>query len=374
MNYICSLSNGNDIILNGNEWVRDIKELYNAIVSKDCTEITIKKDFVQKYFTPTSIGVFVEQLNRFNSRIRVSIDTNYAKFYDTNIKFINSINDSEDLINFVLKHKEEALKLFKMLSDNFMTPYSETLQANNKLATLHVELENVLNSLEDEKRRHMNDLEVFEDTKSKFDTLLARINYSYGKNINSDNILGIDIETSSYKKILYIKEITRVRYVDTLIHYLQEYLKLTYGYPARFVVTEPIGAYNRFELYPMCSNSLNITDRDVGRNDIFMTGFDQGIMRTVLKNPSNAAYLIVLDRSGFDKPFLRGDKVKVIYTASELSDVRAGIVESDIISYSKKTMNIPYIENFDKLTPEGRIAKYSDTEILGQIISILESR
>ena len=55
-----------------------------------------------------------------------------------------------------------------------------------------------------------------------------------------------------------------------------------------------------------------------------------------------------------------------------LKDIPTEVSKSDVISYSEDTMFIPYIEDFDKLSPEDKIQKYSSMSVTKELIKILE--
>ena len=83
-------------------------------------------------------------------------------------------------------------------------------------------------------------------------------------------------------------------------------------------------------------------------------------------------YLIVLDRGGYSVPHIEGGNVSVVYTASDLKDVPTDVPKDLVVSYSEDTLNIPYIEDFDSLSAEDKIQKYSSMKVLQKFIDILE--
>jgi hypothetical protein len=164
-----------------------------------------------------------------------------------------------------------------------------------------------------------------------------------------------------------------VHYVDTLIYYVLEILKTLYGVPTRFVVIESAFAYERASLYPTCVRHTELTFRDVVDSNIYMAGFHPNLMESILKNPSNAEYLIVLDRSGFDRPYLRGENVEGLVTVSDMNDLGEGLVNRNrIISYSNTTLHVPFIKEFNNLSMEEKIGKYSSMQATKDIINLLE--
>jgi hypothetical protein len=103
-----------------------------------------------------------------------------------------------------------------------------------------------------------------------------------------------------------------------------------------------------------------------------MAGFQANIVESVLSNSSNAEYLIILDRSGYEDMYVTGNDIETLYTVSDIEDVNFNIPLNHLISYSLQTLRIPYIMNFDELTPEDRIAKYYSMDITRVILSYLK--
>ena len=202
---------------------------------------------------------------------------------------------------------------------------------------------------------------------------MGRINYSYEKDIDPSQFIQIEGK-SRFTRILYIKERTRVRYVDTLLYYLKEILKTLYGVPAREVVIGPYYSYGGIKLYPGLQPSFDLSYSQLYQSDIYMPGFQPGVMSDILKNPSNVEYLIVLDRCGFEVPHILGDGVEYVYTMSDLEDNFDRLDPRRIISYSHSTLYIPHIEGFNELSVEDRMVRYSSMKIIKHLIELLEHR
>ena len=119
-------------------------------------------------------------------------------------------------------------------------------------------------------------------------------------------------------------------------------------------------------------DSLNLTIADTYKEDIFCAGFSEPLVADILKNPNKQPFLIVLDRSAWDKPFIRGNGVDVYYTVSDIKDMEVFNQFDHIISYNENTLSIPFIDNFDSLDMQERISKYSSMDIMKKTINLME--
>lgn len=84
--------------------------------------------------------------------------------------------------------------------------------------------------------------------------------------------------------------------------------------------------------------------------------------------------MIVLDRGGYFSPHIKGENVEYFYTVSDLKDINPSVPKSRIISYDSETLFIPLIEGFGDLDEGERIARYSSTEIVKRIVTLVEGR
>lgn len=103
-----------------------------------------------------------------------------------------------------------------------------------------------------------------------------------------------------------------------------------------------------------------------------MSGYQPKLMTDILKNSNHVHYLIILDRGGYHVPHVSGGNVSTVYTASDVKDVPKNVSMKDVITYEEATLNIPYIEGFDEMSPEIKIQKYSSMPIMKGLISMLE--
>ena len=373
MKHIACVHPDNDEIIKGNVCLTTISDLYKAVADENVHEIEIRKDFAESYFTPSGLAHFVENAQTLNSQLVVNVEGVMSMFDDNAVKDLMSLKTVEELIFSIENKPKEIIDTIQMLCREYLSTSYETLVANNKVATLHLQntsLQSKLDAVLDDRHEL---IEVKNSYESKFNTLVSRINFKYNKTVSPESLF--QVTGSRYDKILYIKEITRVHYTDTLVYYLQEILKTLYSVPTRLVVIEPPYAYSRAALYPNCKPHFDLTYSDVYKEDIFMAGLQSNLMEDILNNSAAMNYLLVLDRSGYGAPHIRGEGVEIVYCVSDLKDATTLSLPTDrLISYSSTTMNIPFIERFDSLSMEERIAKYSSMPVMKSLIELIERR
>ena len=96
----------------------------------------------------------------------------------------------------------------------------------------------------------------------------------------------------------------------------------------------------------------------------------QGVSLT--QNSNHLRFVIVLDRAGYITPHVTGNNVTVVYTASDKADIPEGVAADRVITYEADTLNIPHVPDFNSLSLEKKIQKYSSMPIIQKMINILE--
>ena len=373
MDIIATAKQDNDAVILGKRCVLNLEELSEALVDKDVLQVELKKSFTDMFFTPSHLNEYVVSAKKLRPDITFIVEDEVRVNAINRVRDLASIHTLEELIYTFESNPKEMFELVHMLCAQYVSAYSETLVANNKLASLHLQ-NSQLNSekrvLEEELRNIRHEKNVYE---TKLKTLIARINYNYQKNLSEDALLSCDV--CGYDKVLYIKEVTRVKYVDTFIYYLQEILRTLYSVPARIIIVEAPFATAKESLYPLCKSADQLSYNDVYKEDIFMAGFQPNLMHSILENGSNANYLIILDRSGYEAPYVTGAKIEYLLTVSDLKDLKGSNTPlKRIISYSTETLFIPNVPDFDSLSIEERMSKYSSMGIMKSVIDLLERR
>ena len=372
MIYVASLAIDNSEIIKGNRCITSPKDLHEAIIQNDTTEIIIRKEFYETFFTPSGLADFISNLKGLNPNIRVTTEFSTGRNLEASVKHLRSLTSLPEFIYTLENQPEETVKLIHTLCDEFLGTYNETLIANSRVSSLHMQNSKLLKEISEQRAANAQLTDEKNVLMTKLHQLISRINYSYNKNVDEATMLEVD--GCRYDKVLYIKEITRVHYTDTFIYYLQEILKTLYGVPARVLVIEPYYAYNRAKMYPSLKPHWDLKYIDVYESDIFMAGFQPELAKDIMQNSSAYNYLIVLDRDGLANPHLINDKVEVLYTVSDLKDLPAGIDPTRVITYNGEHLAIDYIKGFNKMSSEEKISAYSSMPMMKAVIDLMERR
>lgn len=368
MKYIALAAVDNNVLIRGDECIINLEELYRALSDPECTEIVINKEFYDKYFTFPALCDFVENCGTVAPNVTVTVpDTVYTDM-NSAVREIARYKTAEEISYAMVANPTKFIATLQSLCSYYFAARDEASIANNRASELML----LIDELQQDKSKMKSEMDKItehaNESVASLQALVNRVNFRYEKTVNPDEMFVL--HENQYKHILYIKEITRVRFVDTMLYYLQEIMKTLYSAPIRTVVIEPFYAYSRAELYPQYKPHWNLSYRDVYKGNIFMAGIQPKVMKDVLQNSSHLHYLVILDRGGYMVPHVSGGNVSTIYTAATIEDAPSDA--KDIISYQEDTLNIPYIEDFDELSPEERIQKYSSMNIMQTLVNKLE--
>lgn len=370
MRYIATLKEDSNVILRGDACVTSLTDLYTLLVTKNCESITITREFADANFTYTSLCAFIANSAKLAPHIQITVEDTYYNNIDSAVRRLAECSSIEELIFLIERYPDKALAILKKLCLQHTSNAEALNVANNKLASALLATSDAKRLLKyrtaelDTAQANANELA------SKLHVLVNRLNFSYEQTINPDTMFTVG--ENQYKRILYLKEVSRVHYTDTLVYYLCEILKTLYSMPVRFVVIEPYYSYGRAKLYPDCKPHWELTYRDVYSGNIYMAGMQPKLMEDILCNPNQVPYLIILDRGGMDCVHVDYMNVDTIYVASDIRDLPAEADPQHAITYSKTTLNIPYIEDYESLSLEQRIQKYSTMPIVKTFIDYLE--
>lgn len=335
--------------------------------------VIIRRDFATKYFTPSGLQQYIDNVKAFNRNVDIKLDEkSLVMTMPRMISKLAEVNDPEEYSDLLCTYPKEFLDAMKFLLRDESMHQKELLNASGDVSRLQA----IIDEYANDKADLAHKLNVEQENKffvqAKLSTLVNRINFQYNADVDEKTMF-IQNE-HKYDKILYFKEITRVQYMDSFIYYLKEILKVLYSMPARLLVIEGYYASGKERLYPGLVPHHKLTEEDVLSNDVLMLGMQPKLMHDILQNPSNISILIVLDRAGFISPHIRGKNIEYFYTASDRSDIPDNVPNSRIISYKDDTLFIPMIDGYDKLDDGQRISKYSSLEIVKNIISMVEGR
>ena len=374
MMYLASLVEETRDKLDGYKFIHTKADLDRVVVDNlSSNKVVIRQDFAREYFTPTGLSSYIDNVRRINMNLVIEVDMDDEVF--TKERFIDKISECRNIDEIIMllgSYSKEFMDTLEYLIKNTNLDYQKMLEYSNQVSRLQMVIEGLHSEIEEYKYR----LETEEENKlsyqSKFHALISRINYQYNAGVDKNKLFKVN--KNSYDKILYIKEVTRVQYTDTLIYYLKEILKTLYAMPARILVIEGYYASGKIPQYPNLTPHHELIERDVIKGDILMLGVQPNIMQDILKNASNISILIVLDRGGYEVPHIVGDNVEVLYTVSDTKDIPPGIPNGRVISYSDTTQFIKYIKGFDQMDTSARISEYSSMHIIKNIIALLERK
>lgn len=374
MIYLASLSETTADKVNGYQILHTLDEVHGLIArNKEANKLIIRNDFASAYFTPTGLTEFMHDIKQLNRNLLVELEDKRDGMLPATFKNkIKQARTPDEMRILMAKYPVEFMDTVKDLVQKEFKRSDELLSASATVSQLH----SVIDSLKKENDNLAYQLEIEQMNKaqyqSRLDSLVNRINYQYGKHIDKDKLFRVD--SNSYDKIIYIKEISRVQYTDSLVYYLGEILKILYSMPARRLVVEGFYAHGKTNLYPRYAPYYACTENDVLSGDIMMLGMQPNMMRDILKNPSRVSILIVLDRSGYSIPYIEGDNVEYFYTASDKNDVPINIPDDRIISYMDEdnSLFIPYFNGFDELDMNEKITAYSTSTIIKRIVDLIE--
>lgn len=370
MIYTASLVFDKDEEVQGNISITTLRELYKVGLDPAATKLVIRHCFAEEYFMPLTLDRFRKEFTMLYPSITLVIESPIVQYREDIINTITTSRRPGDVAYFAGLYGQDFVELLKDLVNSYKTTSEEILTSNNKLSNAMLTIERLQDEL------HQSDLEkgalshLNSEYKTRLDILYSQINH--GANIKFDESKILDTNARGFKKIIYIKEITRVHKVDTLVYYFREIMRTLYDMPVRFVVIEPYTAYDRHRFYPDTKSFVNLTYTDIMQEDIYMAGYQKDIFEVILNNTSNVSHLLVLDRGGYAKPHLKGDQVELIYSVADIADIYHNTPLNRVISYSEHTLNIPYVRDWDTISEDRKIGIYSSMPIMNELIKLVE--
>lgn len=374
MMYLASLDEATKDKVDGYKFIHTKSELDCIVVDNlQSNKVVIRRDFAHEYFTPSGIKAYIDNVRKINPNIIIELDKSVNTItQDSFIDKLAACRNLDEVIMLQGAHEKEFMDALEHLVKGERTDRNSMLEYANQISRLQSIIEGLQSELKEKEFSMRTEIENKLSYQSKFHALISRINYQYNVNVDKNKMFHVD--ENSYDKILYIKEISRVQYTDTLIYYLKEILKVLYGLPTRVVVIEGYYANGKIPQYPNYVPHHELIERDVIKGDILMLGMQPNIMQDILKNSSRVSILIVLDRGGYSIPHISGDNVEVMYTVSDLRDIPEGVPYGRVISYSDQTNFIKFIKDFDSLDTSARLSQYSSMKVVKNLIELIERK
>lgn len=373
MEYLCTTSITSEDRLSNKNFITTIKELnILSIDNKTHNRVVIRKDFIDEYFPYNQLSEFIKNLSKINPNLIVDTeDYTVRQEVDSSILGLIADNLNKDDLTMLLQFKSHDFieALFKLIKA-YTTNKEFELEGASIISGLRERIDSLNDDIVELKDLLSKEIINKADVQDRLSVLIKRINYTHNVGVDEDMLFITD--SNNYDKIIYIKEITRVQYVDTLVNVLQEILKLLYNMPTRLLTIEGYYANGKVPLYPYLKPYYSLTEKDVLSGDILMLGYQPKLFRDIMRNPSNISILIILDRGGYASPHLFGNNVEYLFTASDPKDVAEDVPISRIISYKEDTLFVPHVKNFDHLSDSEKVQKYSSFAVIKQIISLIE--
>lgn len=371
MIYLASLETRTDDKLSGYYPIKTRTEL-DVTVSQtgSFNRVIIRKDFAEINFTPSGLAEYIEQVKAMNPNVIIELEPDVEAYSsNTFVNVLKGIDDIDELIDAAFNKEQEFFDTIRELLDQKIDVNNKLTQAANTIALQQTTNDQLRREIED--LQHQLDIERTNKLylKNALDTIVGRINFQYGAQIDKKRLFYTD--RNQYDKVIYIKEMTRVQYVDSLVYYLQQILKIIHTIPVRVLCIESFYATGKVSLYPNMVPHYSLKEKDVINNDILMLGVQPKLLKDILRNPSNISILIVLDRGGYVVPHIVGDNVEYFYTVSDVKDKPDKVPNARCISYSGSTLNIPLIQGFEDMDPSKKMSMYSSMPIIKKIIEVL---
>lgn len=332
--------------------------------------VIIRKDFAEANFTPASLARYIENCKLVNSNVIFQLDKD-TEIYNVNDFFSKmlKVTNIDELIDLAIKNEKQFFSCYYEMLGEVDRVQTALVKAGAAVARQQEANDILQKEIEDLKHSLYIEQQNKQYLLSQFNVLVGRINYQYNRGVDKTRLFYTD--KNSYDKILYIKETTRVQYVDSLVYYLREILKVIYNMPVRVLCIESYYAMDKVRLYPDMVPHYELREKDVMEGNVLMLGVQPKVLEAILQNPSNISILIVIDRGGYQVPHIIGDNVEYFYTVSDENDALSKIPKSRVISYSKNTLNIPFIDGFEKLEPSAKMGRYSSLPIVQKIVDVI---
>lgn len=371
MIYSASLVEQTEDKLNGYYPIKTREDLDKVVAQIDSSNrIIIRQDFAEMYFTPASLVDYIHNVNLVNSNVIIELDKN-TETYNLDDYFSKMLRckNIDDLMFLVIHNEKQFFDTYTSVFSKVEDLQQRLVKAGSAISKQQEANDRLAREVEELQHQLVIERNNKQFISSQLNVLISRINYQYNKGIDKSRMFYTD--RNSFDKILYIKETTRVQYVDSLVYYLKEILKVIYNMPVRVLCIESYYAMEKVRLYPNFVPHYQLRERDVISGDILMLGVQPRLLEDILKNPSNISILIVIDRGGYQVPHIIGDNVEYFYTVSDKKDALKNVPDARIISYDKSTLNIPHIDKFDTLDPNVRMSKYSSLPIVKKLIEAM---
>lgn len=354
--------------LSGDILIHSVDEVYSvAIDTSEVHKIIFEDDAVRNNFTPASFNEFIVNLRKLNPSLvldYVPVNT----YRDDIIRLINMANNPRDFLHIMSHQPKEFIDTVKGYASTIQESTNNALLLSSRISEMQRTTRELI-ATNEELKKQVNDEQTNKlYYQTQFDNLVARINHTYTTRMNTNANV---IKFNSYDKIIYFKEISRVRYFDTFMYYLQQIIVTLFSMPCRFLVIEPYGANGKITQYPRHIPHHTLTTNDVISGDILMMGFQPKLAENIARNGSHISILLVLDRDGSTDIHFEGKNVEVMFVGSDPMEL-VGLPRDRCISYPNAGCHcIPEIADFYNYNATERLSLYSSMSLMQSIIRLI---
>lgn len=373
MEFLCTTNITTTDKLSNRNFIQTIGELNKVVVdNKSHHKVVIRRDFIEEYFPYDQLTEFIQTVSKLNPNLLIETE-DYSIRKDVDSEVLSMITDhlnKEDLTMLLQFREHDIIEAIFKLIRAYQENKNFELEGASIISGLRERIDDLNDRIEELQSLLSTETTNKRDVQDRLSVLINRINYTH--NVGVDENMLFMAKSNNYDRVVYIKEVTRVQYVDTLVSVFQNILKLLYNMPTRLLVIEGYYANGKVPLYPNLKPHYRLTEKDVYSSDILMLGYQPKLFQDIMRNPSNISILLILDRGGYMTPHLFGDGVEYLFTASDPKDVTPDVPKSRIISYKEDTLFIPYIKDFDSLSSTEQVQRYSSLKIIKQLVSLLE--
>lgn len=326
------------------------------------------KDAVNYYFTPESYLEYVRNAKKINPIITIKSEVDYSSNEDFIVRKIALSQKPSDIFDIIGAHPKEAFTTLKGLSEKIQAATNESLIISNRISEMHFELQNQQRTNKELKSQLSEAHKTKDYYHRMFEMLRHRIQHKFLKPMHEDSLNFCTY--NEYDKVIYIKEISHVQRVYSLLEALQEIIFMLYQTPCRLCVIEPYGASLRRYQYPNLKLDTELTTKDIISSDILMIGYHPHVMEGIMHNASGSSFIIIYDRDGSNIEHIQGSNVSTFYVSSSEEEIDAfSLPRRRVISYEGTgAMYIENVQNYNSMTMSEKLSAYSGMGIVSDII------
>lgn len=322
----------------------------------------------EKWDLPTRVSGILSKL--YNYEKSLSTDRNQIIYRDFKI---NSLS-SDNMVSYILSNPNESMRFLRELLLNYKKSNIDSWALSNKVSSLALENKSLNDNLNNAIKHMEETSSAYNKIKRIHDELIKKINLQYNIPYEEEGNEGFEPAILNYDKILYIKEISPVKYTQTMIYYLQNIMNTVSIKHTRRLIIERAGSYMLEPLYNDFIPHYKLTHRELKYSDIFMAGYQKDIMLSILQNTALNSYLIIWDKTGTDCIYVKNYKVKLLYTMSDINENKYfKIPDTNILSYDKSVKHISFISNFESMDAQEKLKAYSSQPVIKELIKALEA-